>query len=149
MKLDIVTIMIAVVMVMFLLLYALIHGGRILRYYIFDRKGKLIYAVGEVVERVNERAFQRGKQRAMISIPKVKVKYKGEEYQVESMLYYPDVIIGEIVKVGVYDREKGEAEFWIVRDMKKAKMDFLKKLILMTIITITMTITMIFVSAIK
>lgn len=140
MNIDLITTaLISIVMFTFIVVYSIKYGGRIFRYFIHSKDNSLVFVFGEITKKINEREFQRGKEKYKVSIPVVTVTYKKKEYSIESMLYYPKVSIGEKVKIGVYEKdEKSGVELWIVNDMERARTDFLKKLILMISITILM-----------
>lgn len=135
MKVDVITVIITLIMFLIILSYAIFNGRRIFKFFSLRKKEMIVYKSGEVIKRINERDFQRGKQRATISIPVIKVNYKGKNYEIESMLYYPDVEIGNSIKIGIYDNKKGDVEFWVVQDMKRAMIDYIKKIILLLMLT--------------
>lgn len=138
MKFDLMTALITLMMILLISAYAIFNGIRIFKFFSLQKKEMMIYVSGRVIKRINEKELMRGSKRATISIPLIKINYKGKNYEVESMLYYPDVEIGNNIKVGVYENKKGGVEFWIVQDMKRARIDYFKKIILLILLTVIM-----------
>lgn len=134
------TIIICIIMTFLILWYAIKYGGYIHRYFVLLKKGELNFVDGTVTERVNKRLYKTKNQRCTISVPRITYKLDNEKKQIDSLLYYPDVVIGKNVEVAFYRNKKGGIQAWIKRDMEKAKVDFFKKLFLLISLTILMIV---------